>query len=314
MQKGIIGAIIGDIVGSRFEWANNRSTEFDFFTDVNKFTDDTVMTCAVADWLVNGDNLVDELRLWAKKYPKAGYGGKFKDWVFAKNVEPAYGSYGNGSAMRVSPVGFYAQNIDEAMILAEKSAEVTHNHPEGIKGAQAIAVAIFLARKGLPKSFIKDAIEQWFDYDLDRKLDDIRPIYKFDATCQGSVPEAIIAFLESEDYESAVRLAVSVGGDSDTIACITGGIAAAYYGVPDDIVNKAMKYLKEDVRYSLEVFNCIADSRVISDEEIDLDDDVIFAEDELYDINGLVDLDDDIFGAIDEEILREIEDFEGGKK
>lgn len=264
MERGIIGAIIGDVVGSRFEWANNRSTDFEFLTDVNKFTDDTVMTCAVADWLVNNDNLAEELRIWARKYPKAGYGGKFREWVFDKEVLPPYNSFGNGSAMRVSPVGFYATTFGEAMELAKQSAEVTHNHPEGIKGAQATACAIFLARAGRGKKEIKKEIEYWFGYDLDRKIDDIRTVYKFDASCQGSVPEAIIAFLESEDYESAIRLAVSIGGDSDTIACITGGIAAAFYGVPDELVEEVWKYLKEDVKYSIHVFNCICNSRVIS--------------------------------------------------
>lgn len=264
MERGIIGAIIGDVVGSRFEWENNRSTDFEFLTDVSKFTDDTVMTCAVADWLVNNDNLAEELRTWARKYPKAGYGGKFREWAFDKEVLPPYNSFGNGSAMRVSPVGFYATTFGEAMELAKQSAEVTHNHPEGIKGAQATACAIFLARAGRSKKEIKQEIEYWFGYDLDRKIDDIRTVYKFDASCQGSVPEAIIAFLESEDYESAIRLAISIGGDSDTIACITGGIASAFYGVPDELVEKVWKYLKEDVKYSIHVFNCICDSRVIS--------------------------------------------------
>lgn len=307
MVKGIIGAIIGDIVGSRFEWMNNRSTEFDFFTEVNKFTDDTVMTCAVADWLVNDDNLAEELRLWANKYPKAGYGGKFREWVFSKDILPAYNSYGNGSAMRVSPVGFYAQTLNEAMELAKRSAEVTHNHPDGIEGAQAIASAIFLARAGKTKGEIREFIMHWFLYDLDRTIDEIRPNYKFDATCQGSVSEAIIAFLESTDFESAIRLAISIGGDSDTIACMAGGIAAAYYGVPHDIVNNTMKYLKEDVKYSLMVFNTICDSRSLVDGYGDYE---IYDDEAFDDFDDFVDLEDFEF---DDDILKDIEEFEGGK-
>ena len=308
MNRGIIGAIIGDIVGSRFEWMNNRSTEFDFLTEVNKFTDDTVMTCAVADWLVNDSNLAEELRTWANKYPKAGYGGKFREWVFDKNILPAYNSYGNGSAMRVSPVGFYATSFGEALELAKRSAEVTHNHPEGIKGAQAIASAIFFARAGRTKDEIKEIIEEWFGYDLNRKLDDIRPVYKFDATCQGSVSEAIIAFLESDDYESAIRLAISIGGDSDTIACMTGGIAAAYYGIPDEIVEKAYRYLKDDVKYSIDVFNCICNSRAISGDMEAFGFEPFYEEDEM-DFEEFCMSDEEI-----EELLSDIEEFEGGRE
>ena len=308
MNRGIIGAIIGDIVGSRFEWMNNRSTEFDFLTEVNKFTDDTVMTCAVADWLVNDSNLAEELRTWANKYPKAGYGGKFREWVFDKNILPAYNSYGNGSAMRVSPVGFYATSFGEALELAKRSAEVTHNHPEGIKGAQAIASAIFFARAGRTKDEIKEIIEEWFGYDLNRKLDDIRPVYKFDATCQGSVSEAIIAFLESDDYESAIRLAISIGGDSDTIACMTGGIAAAYYGIPDEIVEKVYRYLKDDVKYSIDVFNCICNSRAISGDMEAFGFEPFYEEDEM-DFEEFCMSDEEI-----EELLSDIEEFEGGRE
>lgn len=308
MNRGIIGAIIGDIVGSRFEWMNNRSTEFDFLTEVNKFTDDTVMTCAVADWLVNDSNLAEELRTWAKKYPKAGYGGKFREWVFDKNILPAYNSYGNGSAMRVSPVGFYATSFGEALELAKRSAEVTHNHHEGIKGAQAVACAIFLARAGRNKEEIKKELEYWFNYDLSRKIDDIRPVYKFDATCQGSVPEAIIAFLESEDYESAIRLAISIGGDSDTIACMTGGIAAAYYGIPDEIVEKAYRYLKDDVKYSIDVFNCICESRCISGDMEAFGFEPSYEEDEM-EFEEFCMTDEEI-----EELLSDIEEFEGGRE
>lgn len=244
--KGIIGAIIGDIVGSRFEFYNCKRTTFKLFTYESCFTDDTVMTVAIADWLLNGRDLVDSMREWGHNNPHRGYGGMFRRWLHADNPQP-YNSYGNGSGMRVSPVGFYAHSLEEALDLAKKSAEVTHNHPEGIKGAQAIASAIYLARTGKDKEEIRDYIEQTFGYDLHRDCDEIRPNYYFNETCQGSCPEAIIAFLDSWDYESAIRLAVSLGGDSDTIACMAGGIAAAYYGVPGHIVRKAIAYLPDDM-------------------------------------------------------------------
>ena len=246
-KGGLLGAIIGDIVGSRFEWNNHKSTIFNLFTPSNKFTDDTVMTIAIADWLLHGESLVDAMKDWAAKYPNRGYGSKFWQWLFIwRNKEP-YNSYGNGSAMRVSPCGYFAQTLDEALDLAKQSAELTHNHPEGIKGAQAIAASVFLARQQIAKTEIRDYIESTFDYNLHRTCNEIRPIYEFNMTCQGSCPEAIIAFLESSDYESAIRLAVSLGGDSDTIACMTGGIAAAYYGIPDEIVYNAKEYLPDDM-------------------------------------------------------------------
>lgn len=246
-KGGLLGAIIGDIIGSRFEWNNHKSTIFNLFTPSNKFTDDTVMTIAIADWLLHGESLVNAMKDWAAKYPNRGYGSKFWQWLFIwKNKEP-YNSYGNGSAMRVSPCGYFAQTLDEALNLAKQSAELTHNHPEGIKGAQAIAASVFLARQQIAKTEIRDYIESTFDYNLHRTCDEIRPIYEFNMTCQGSCPEAIIAFLESSDYESAIRLAVSLGGDSDTIACMTGGIAAAYYGIPDEIVYNAKEYLPDDM-------------------------------------------------------------------
>ncbi len=244
-KKGIIGAIIGDIVGSRFEWANCRSTEFELFTEWSDFTDDTVMTIAVADWLTVGSNLSGIMRDWANGYPNRGYGGMFYRWLFELKDDTPYNSFGNGAGMRVSPCGFFAHTLDETLDLAKQSAEVSHNHPEGIKGAQAIASSIFLARTGKSKEDIKAFIEATFHYNLDRTCDEIRFTYEFDETCQGSCPEAIIAFLESDDYESAIRLAVSLGGDSDTIACMTGGVSAAYYGVPDAMIENAKKYLPD---------------------------------------------------------------------
>lgn len=252
MKKGIIGAIIGDIVGSRFEWNNHKSTDFDLFANGCRFTDDTVMTVAVAEWLETGKPLPDIMRKWAKKYPLCGYGVKFFNWLFIDPNPQPYDSLGNGSGMRVSPVGFVAISVDDACDLARRSAEVSHNHPEGIKGAQAIASAIFLAREGRSKEEIRDYIEQTFGYNLHRTCDEIRPTYQFNMTCEGSCPEAIVAFLDSTDYESAIRLAVSLGGDSDTIACMTGGIAAAFYGVPDHIIEQAMEYIPDDM---MEIIN-----------------------------------------------------------
>ena len=245
---GILGAIIGDIVGSRFEFNNYTQTDFELFTEENGITDDTVMTIAVADWLSSGRNLVDSMQDWGHRYRQCGYGGRFHFWLFSRLPPQPYNSFGNGSGMRVSPVGFFAKSLAEALDLAKQSAEVTHNHPEGIKGAQAIAASIFLARTGKSKDEICRYIEQTFDYDLQRTCDEIRPDYYFDETCQGSCPEAIIAFLDSEDYESAIRLAVSLGGDSDIIACMTGGIAAAFYGIPDWIVKKGLDYIPQDMK------------------------------------------------------------------
>ena len=248
-KGGILGAILGDIAGSSFEFRNEKSTDIDLFAASDYFTDDTVMTIAVAEWLMTGASLPDIMRNWGAKHPYAGYGGMFHRWLFPydeDNMKP-YNSFGNGAGMRVSPCGYIARTLDEALDLAKQSAEVTHNHPEGIKGAQSIASAIFLARQHTPKEGIRRYIENTFGYDLQRTCDEIRPTYGFDETCQGSCPEAIIAFLESTDYESAIRLAISLGGDSDTIACMTGGIAAAYYGIPDWMIEKAVKYLPSDM-------------------------------------------------------------------
>ena len=244
---GILGAIIGDIAGARFEFRNEKSINVKLFTAADKFTDDTVMTIAVADWLLTGASLPNIMRDWGRRYPRSGYGGMFFRWLFSKEEQPPYNSFGNGAGMRVSPCGYIARTLDEALDLAMQSAEVTHNHSEGIKGAQAIASAIFLARQHTPKEDIRRYIEHTFGYNLQRTCDDIRPTYEFDETCQGSCPEAIIAFLDSTDYESAIRLAISLGGDSDTIACMTGGIAAAYYGIPDWMIEKAVKYLPADM-------------------------------------------------------------------
>jgi ADP-ribosylglycohydrolase len=262
-EAAMLGAIAGDIIGSVYEWNNIKTEEFELFGTNSRFTYDTVMTIAIADAVLDivskGSGLENSRDMYAAKlkeygraYPNAGYGGMFIKWLVSETFEP-YGSYGNGSAMRISPIGFAFDDLETVLREAGKSAEVTHNHVEGIKGAQAVAAAIFLARHNRSKSEIKEFIKERFGYDLDRKLDDIRRWYRFDVSCQGSVPEAIIAFLESHDYESAVRKAVSIGGDSDTIACITGGIAHAFYGeVPNHIAEKALYIL--DNRLS-EVWN-----------------------------------------------------------
>jgi ADP-ribosylglycohydrolase len=233
------GAIIGDIVGSRFERGHWKGKEFVLFTPDSHFTDDTVMTFAVADWLLYGRDLVSCMRAWGRQYPLAGYGGNFKIWLTGIKNGP-YGSWGNGSAMRVSPVGWGASSLEECMQLAEASAIVTHDHPEGIKGAQAVAGAIFLARTGAGKADIKDWVQSEMQYDLDRNLEDIRPEYTFDVSCRGSVPEAIIAFLESSDLEDAIRNAVSLGGDTDTLACMAGSIAEAYYHRKEEMDEKLL--------------------------------------------------------------------------
>lgn len=233
----IIGAVIGDVIGSVFEWNNIKTTQFDLFNPKCDFTDDTVLTIAVADCILNQKDFSKTIWEYARKYPGRGYGGSFRNWLQNDNLKP-YGSFGNGSAMRASAVGFAFDDIETVLNVAKQSAEVTHNHPEGIKGAQATAAALFLARQGKSKHEIKTYIASRFHYDLGFTLDQIRPTYQFDVTCQGSVPQAIVAFLESSDFENAIRLSISIGGDSDTIACITGGIASAFYKeIPKEILN-----------------------------------------------------------------------------
>jgi len=251
----ILGAITGDIIGSVYEFHNVKSTDFDLFRERTTFTDDSVLTFATMDALLRQKSYVQTYQSFGRKYPNRGYGGNFHYWIHASEPKP-YNSWGNGSAMRVSPVGWYAQSIEEAMEEAKKSAEVTHDHPEGIKGAQATAAAVFLARTGKSKDEIKSFIAQTFHYNLDRTVDEIRPDYEFDESCQGTVPEAIIAFLESADYENAIRLAISIGGDSDTVACITGGIAEAFYKtIPEYIVDNVLKILPEELIGIVEEFS-----------------------------------------------------------
>lgn len=245
----MFGAIVGDVIGSRFECRNNKSKEFDLFHPTCRFTDDSVMTAAVAASFLSLSEPFDDLeealvlnmKDFGKLYPRAGYGPQFKKWIESKDSAP-YNSFGNGSAMRVSACGHVGKSLEETLTLAERVASVTHNHPEGIKGAQAVAGAIFLARTGKTKEEIRQFVTDHF-YNLDFTLDAIRPTYQFDSSCQGSVPQAIVAFLEATDFEDAIRNAISLGGDSDTLAAITGSIAEVFFGIPDEIVYQTTDFL-----------------------------------------------------------------------
>ena len=259
----MLGAILGDIVGSPFEFDHNnyKHKNFPLLSEKSHFTDDTVMTVAVARGLIAGQGdaqktfaeVQHEMQYWGRKYPDAGYGGMFGQWLYAEHPQP-YGSFGNGSAMRVAAAGWLFDTLDKTLEMAKVTAEVTHNHPEGIKGAQATAAAMFLARTGHSKLEIRQYVEQTFGYDLGRTCDEIRPYYHHVETCQQTVPEAIIAFLESNSFEDALRNAVSLGGDSDTLACITGGIAEAFYGMPQKLRDETLKRLPEDIREGYELF------------------------------------------------------------
>ncbi len=251
----MLGAIAGDIIGSVYEWDPIKTTEFALFQDRSTFTDDTVLTAATAEAIMGSLDYARAYKDFGRRYPGRGYGGNFGMWLASEDAGP-YNSWGNGSAMRASPIGFAFDSVDEVLAQAKQSAEVTHNHPEGIKGAQAAALAVYLGRTGADLEQIKDEIAGRFDYDLDRTLDEIRPGYQFDVSCQGTVPEAIIAFLESEDFEDAIRKAISLGGDSDTLACITGGIAQAYYKeIPPEIVNEVQNRLSAELLDIVNRFN-----------------------------------------------------------
>lgn len=247
-KAALRGAICGDIIGSLYEWHHTKDYNFKLCTKFSRFTDDTVCSIAVADAITSDMDFTRSLQEWCKKYPNAGYGGKFRRWIVSDNPMP-YGSYGNGSAMRVSSAGALATSLEECLSLAEKSSSVTHDHIEGIKGAQAVALAIFLSLEGQDKDFIKQELESRFEYELSRDYNEIQKDYSFQVSCQKSVPEAIIAFLISEDYESAVRRAVAYGGDADTQAAIAGSIAAAYYGeIPYTIINECMAKLPDEMK------------------------------------------------------------------
>jgi len=251
----VLGAIAGDVIGSVYEFNNIKTTQFELFSPGSTFTDDTVLTIAVADCIMHRGDYAAYLKEYGLQYPGAGYGGRFLNWLHSPSAEP-YNSWGNGSAMRVSPVGFAFSSLEEVLFEARRSALPTHNHPEGIKGAQATAAAIFLARRGESKEEIKKYLTRTFGYNLERTLEEIRPHYRFDVSCAGTLPPAFTAFLESEDFEDAIRKAVSLGGDSDTIACIVGGIAQAYYGqVPDWIAEKAISLLPREFQEVVSKFN-----------------------------------------------------------
>jgi ADP-ribosylglycohydrolase len=253
-SKTIIGAIADDVIGSIYEWGNHKSTDFPLFSATSRFTDDSVLTMAMTDCILNQKPFKETLAAYGRKYADVGFGKVFKVWMQGPDLLP-YGSIGNGSAMRISPVGFAYATLAETLAVAEQSAAVSHNSVEGIKGAKAVAAAIFLARTGKTKAEIKHYIETTFLYNLDETLDDIRPNYTFDYTCEGSIPQSIRAFLESTDYENAIRLAISIGGDSDTIACIAGGIAAAFYKhIPEEIIVEVVKRLPNAFVELLEEF------------------------------------------------------------
>lgn len=259
-ERTMLGAIIGDVVGSRFEWNNIKTKEFTFFTDQCFVTDDSIMTLALAKAVLESDsafqNVSQKAVTWmqtiGRNYPDCGYGSAFCAWMFSEHPQP-YNSFGNGAAMRVSAAGFAAASLEEAKRLSKELTEVTHNHPEGLKGAEATAAAIFLARTGHSIQEIRAHIDRNY-YPMNFTLDEIRPTYQFNETCQETVPQALMAFLESTGFEDAIRNAISIGGDSDTVAAITGSVAEAYYGVPASIRETALTYLPPELRTILEEF------------------------------------------------------------
>jgi len=256
----MLGTIIGDVVGSIYEWDNIKTKDFPLFTKKNFFTDDTVITLAVAKALLNLNQdlkawqtyLIQEMQRIGLQYPHSGYGGHFRLWLRSKHPKP-YNSYGNGAGMRISPVAYVANSVEEVKFLSHLITEVTHNHPEGIKAAEAIAIATYLAKTNHSKKDIKTYIQKHY-YPLKFTLDEIRPTYQFDVTAQGSTPQAIVAFLESEDFEDAIRNAISIGGDSDTVAAMTGSIAEAFYGVPQSLKTEVLGYLTEDLKAIINLF------------------------------------------------------------
>ena len=258
------GAILGDIIGSPFEFdRGDKTKDFKLFSRRSHFTDDSVMTLAVCEALLKvgqdatvkeiEDTVISSMQSWGRRYPHEGYGGYFRRWLTARHPEP-YNSFGNGSAMRVSAAGWLYDSLEKTRVVAKATANVTHNHPEGIKGAEATASAIFMARNGSSKEEIKKYIENEFHYDLNRTLDEIRPSFHMDETCQKTVPEAIIAFLEARDFEDAIRNAVSLGGDTDTLGAITGSIAEAYYGIPEWLISECRNRINKDMRDVVDAF------------------------------------------------------------
>lgn len=251
----MLGSIIGDIVGSTYEFNNIKTKHFPFFTEGSEFTDDSVLSIAIAQWLIDGKEQLPTRRLldFVARYPHpmGAYGTGFSSWAERASLhgdDAPYNSCGNGSAMRVGPVGWAFDTEAEVLDAAARSARCTHNHPEGVKGAQATALCIWMARRKATKKEIREAVEQQFGYDLHFTCNDIRPTYGWEATCQGTVPQAIVAFLDGEDFEDSIRNAISIGGDSDTLGCITGSMAEAFYGIPDAIRNEALDYLTPDLK------------------------------------------------------------------
>jgi ADP-ribosylglycohydrolase len=253
----MIGAIVGDYVGSAYEFSRTKSYSFPMVTPGSSITDDSIMTIAVMDAILQRKPYGERLYYWGNKYPtpKGGYGGSFAAWLRSNNPQPYY-SFGNGAAMRVSPVGWIFPTLKETLREAQRCAQCTHNHPEGLKGAMAVASAIYHARSGKSKAFLRQYVEKELGYDLSRKVDDIRPAYGFDEACQGTVPEAITCYLESSGFEDAIRLAVSLGGDSDTLACITGAIAEAdrAYEIPSEIKTAAFSTIPAELKNIVEQF------------------------------------------------------------
>ena len=254
----MLGAIIGDTVGSVYEWNNYKGKDFPLYSPKCFLTDDSIMTLAIAKALLESGkdlkklswNAVKEMQELGRKYPGRGYGGRFLEWLYLEDPQP-YNSFGNGSAMRISPVGFTADSVEEAIKMSKAVTEVTHNHPEGIKGAEAIAVAIVLARQEKKIPEIRKYIEEHY-YHINFTLNSLRPHYEYDVTCQGSVPQSLEAFFESNSFEDAIRNAISLGGDSDTLAAITGGLAGAYYGIPKEIREKQLTYMDS---FQIEILN-----------------------------------------------------------
>mmetsp|Transcript_13777 Transcript_13777/g.17979 ORF Transcript_13777/g.17979 Transcript_13777/m.17979 type:complete len:327 (+) Transcript_13777:132-1112(+) len=274
MAMMVLGAIIGDIAGSTYERDNCKHLDkIKLFAKRSRFTDDSVLTMATADYLMRTRKKEDTntsytqvYKEWGQRFPRAGYGYSFRNWLNDNNENPKpYNSWGNGSAMRVSPIAWVANDLEWAMEEAKKSAEVTHNHPEGIKGAQAVAAAIYLARTGKTKEEIRNFVQTEFGYNLHRTVDEIRPSYEFEVSCQKSVPEAIISFLDSENFEDAIRLAISLGGDSDTIACISGSIAHAFYGsIPEYMTTYCRNLLGKEETKVLETLDEFCEQFVIN--------------------------------------------------
>jgi ADP-ribosyl-[dinitrogen reductase] hydrolase len=259
------GAIAGDIIGSRFEFANHKSKQFELFSQDCFFTDDTICTMAVINALVDGRDPARTLRSWGECFPDAGYGGMFRSWLNRPDMPP-YNSFGNGAAMRVSPAGLLACSVEDAEELARKVTEVTHNHPAGMTGANATAASVYLAFRGEGPETIRSFVADRYGYDMTQTVDEIRPWYNFDETCPGSVPQALICALEATSYEDAIRNAISIGGDSDTIACIAGGLAEAMFRIPMEIAVEAEGFLTVGMRqllgrlYSMAGRRCPADA------------------------------------------------------